>query len=171
MVALFVANYFWKFTVMGDEEGGPVTWFGIDITWPFSVLSTHISYVASWWIALFRDTVHWVAPNTVIFDSGNAVIIVWSCTALKQSFIWLCIMLAADGLWKRKLWFIPFGWLCIYAFNIFRIAVIALIIEHHPNLFNLMHTYIFKYLFYGFMFALWVWWVEKLGKKPTKALS
>ena len=28
MVTLFVANYFWKFTMLGDENGEVVTWFG-----------------------------------------------------------------------------------------------------------------------------------------------
>lgn len=43
VMALLVANYFWKFTVMGDEGGNQVTWFGMDITPPFSVLAAHIA--------------------------------------------------------------------------------------------------------------------------------
>ena len=32
MVTLLVANYFWKFTMVGDEDGEIVTWFGLDVT-------------------------------------------------------------------------------------------------------------------------------------------
>jgi hypothetical protein len=37
-----------------------------------------------------------------------------------------------------------------------------LFIEFHPEWFDLLHEYIFKYLFYGMLFLLWVWWTEKI---------
>ena len=39
MVTLFVANYFWKFTMVGDENGDLMTWFGIDVTAPFEFMA------------------------------------------------------------------------------------------------------------------------------------
>ena len=30
MITLLAANYFWKFTMIGDEDGDIVTWFGLD---------------------------------------------------------------------------------------------------------------------------------------------
>ena len=35
VVTLFIANYAWKYTVTGDENGDMVSWFGLDITAPF----------------------------------------------------------------------------------------------------------------------------------------
>ena len=32
MVTLLVANYAWKWTMVGDDNGDSVTWFGLDIT-------------------------------------------------------------------------------------------------------------------------------------------
>ena len=167
VVALLAANYFWKFTVVGDEGSEQVIWFGLDITAPFTWLEAHIARVVYWIVDVFRDTVA-LRGNTITFTSGTGTTIVWSCTGLKQSFIWLIIMLAARGQWKRKVWFIPLGWGCIYVFNIFRIAVIAMAMEHHPEWFELLHTYIFKYLFYLMLFLLWVWWTYRIGKTQTK---
>ena len=45
VVALLAANYFWKFTVLGDEGGDIVTWFGLDITRPFDIMSAHITHI------------------------------------------------------------------------------------------------------------------------------
>lgn len=163
VVALLAANFFWKFTVMGDEGGSQVTWFGLDITDPFDALAAHIADAVFWLVHLTRDTIHQLPDNILWFTSGSSVKIVWSCTALKQAFIWLIIMLVARGThgkWLHKLWFIPMGWLCIYIFNILRISWITMIIEHHPELFELMHTYLFKYLFYLMLFGLWVWWTQ-----------
>jgi len=163
VVCLFGANFFWKYTVTGDEADTMVTWFGIDITAPFALLSEHIAHASYWLVSLLRDTVHLTEPNRIWFDSGFAVRIVWSCTPLKQSWIWLIIMLFARGSWLRKTWFIPLGWLVIHAFNILRISCINLLCEFHPDMFPLWHEYIFKYLFYGMMFLMWVWWVERLA--------
>lgn len=168
VVALLAAHFFWKFTVIADEHGGPVYWFGWDISKPFDVLSAHIANVAYQIIHIGKDTIHYIRPYTLRFDTGYAVIIVWSCTGLKQSFIWLVIMLTARGDWHKKLWFIPLGFVCIYLFNILRIVAITLVMEHHHELFELFHSYIFKYLFYFMLFMLWVWWTEKVGiKKGT----
>ena len=59
------------------------------------------------------------------------------------------------------------GWLLCHAFNILRIWLITLAIEHHPDWFPVLHDYVFKYLFYGMMFALWVWFVEGI-RGPQK---
>lgn len=169
MVTLLVANYAWKWTMVGDENGDCVTWFGLDITAPFEFMACHIASVVYWLVSLFRDTAYMSDAHTIRFASGGTgTAVIWGCTGLKQSFIWLCLILTVKGttatsgkaLWLKKLWFIPLGWVCCYAFNILRIFLIALLIEQHPNWFPLLHDYIFKYLFYGMLFGLWVWFVE-----------
>lgn len=169
MVTLLVANYAWKWTMVGDENGDCVTWFGLDITAPFEFMACHIASVVYWLVSLFRDTAYMSDAHTIRFASGGTgTTIIWGCTGLKQSFIWLCLILTVKGttatsgkaLWLKKLWFIPLGWVCCYAFNILRIFLIALLIENHPEWFPLLHDYIFKYLFYGMLFGLWVWFVE-----------
>lgn len=169
MVTLLVTNYFWKFTVTGDEAGDRVTWFGIGITAPFVFMAEHTAYVVYELVSLFRDTVGLYNHTAIRYESGAGVSIVWGCTALKQSFIWLCLMLTTPATSKelrretnlQKLWFIPLGWVCCYLFNIFRIFVIALLMEHHPGWFPMLHMG-FKYLFYGMLFMLWVWFVERI---------
>jgi hypothetical protein len=37
-------------------------------------------------------------------------------------------------------------------------------IEHHPDWFELLHDYIFKYIFYGMLFLLWLWWSNHAAK-------
>lgn len=169
LVCLFVSNIIWKMSVNGDEAVGNVSLFGHDITTPFAAYAEHIASVCAWLLNLVSDTVHYYPPYVIRFDSGFAARIVWSCTPVKQGFIWLVIILCARGSWKRKTWFIPMGWVIIHFFNIIRIAIIALLCENHPDMFVLWHEYVFKYVFYGMLFMLWVWWVERLGQvKPFR---
>lgn len=164
VVALLAANYFWKFTVLGDEGGIQVTWLGLDITRPFDFMAHHIASIVYWLLSLSNDQVYFIEPNHIHFATGTGTRIVWSCTALKQSFIWIVIMLVARGSWKHKLWFIPLGLVCAYLFNILRITLIAMAIEHHPEWFELLHEYLFKYLFYGMLFLLWLLWTHRIAK-------
>lgn len=162
MVTLLVANYFWKFTVTGDENDEVVTWFGMDITAPFAYLCAHITRVVYWLVALVRDTAYLDGGNTIRFESGNGSSIVWGCSGLKQAFIWFWLIFTVRGGWIHKLWFIPAGWIACHLFNILRIFLITLFIEYHPEWFDFLHGYIFKYLFYAMLFGLWVLFVEKI---------
>lgn len=165
VLTLLVANYGWKWSVTGDEGSTQVLLWGLwDISFPFEVMTDHIARAVYALISVFRDTAYMTDPHTIRFASGSALRIVWSCTALKQSFIWLCLLLTTHGGWKHKTWFIPLGWLCIYLFNIARIAAIAMLIEAHPTWFEILHTYVFKYLFYIMLFALWLLFTEKIRK-------
>ena len=173
VVTLLVANYFWKWTMNGDEHGEQVTWFGLDVTAPFEFMACHIASVVYGLLSLFRDTVYMADENTIRFASGVGTTIIWGCSGLKQSFIWLCLILTVRPIFKSsnsqilkfsiaKSLYILLGWLCCYVFNILRIFLIALLIEHHPDWFEVLHNYIFKYLFYAMLFGLWVIFVEKI---------
>ena len=168
MITLLVANYAWKWTFVGDENGDVVTWLGYDVTAPFEFMACHIAQVVYWLVSLFRDTVYMVGEHTVRFETGSGSTIIWGCTGLKQSFIWMCLILTVKSTqpayktWLHKLWFIPVGWLCCYVFNILRITAITLFVEFHPEWFHMLHDYIFKYLFYAMLFGLWVIFVEKI---------
>ncbi len=171
MLALLVANYFWKFTFSGDEMGDRVTWLGMDVTAPFEWMACHIASVVYRLVSLCRDTVFMPDAHTIRFDNGGGTTIVWGCSGFKQMFIWFWLIFTVRNvpnstskahLWLRKLWYIPLGWLCCYAFNILRIFLICLLIENHPAWFHPLHDYFFKYLFYGMLFLLWVVFIEKI---------
>lgn len=173
MITLLVANYAWKWTFTGDEYGDVVTWLGMDVTAPFEIMACHIAQAVFWLVSLVRDTAYMPDEHTIRFVTGSGSTIIWGCTGLKQSFIWLCLILTvrstepACKTWLQKLWFIPFGWLCCYIFNILRIAAITLFVEFHPDWFHVLHDYIFKYAFYAMLFGLWVWFVEKLRSSAS----
>ncbi|MCQ2334266.1 MAG: serine hydrolase [Paludibacteraceae bacterium] len=175
-VCMMAANYFWKLTIVSDEiirdgNAGMVLFLGMNLSPLFNVVAEHTASLVSALLQWTRHDVHYLPPYTIRFDAGFTMNIVWGCTALKQSFIWLVIMLFARGVQWRKLWFIPLGWLVIYLFNDLRIYCIGQFCSAHPDMFSFWHDYFFKYLFYFIIFMLWVWWNEKLGKKHSATPS
>ena len=107
IVAMLAANFFWKLTIEADEMGLQVLWLGRDITAAFDIVARHIAHVVYALISLTSDTVSLLEPNIIRFATGSSIIIVWSCTAIKQAFFWMIIMLTARGSWLKKIWFIP----------------------------------------------------------------
>ncbi len=175
MVILLASHYFWKFFILGDDLDQQVTFFGLDISGPFIYMSKHIA-ISTHKILNFIGFDTMLADNNVVrhlSGSRGGVCVVWSCSGIKQAYIFFCIIALYKGPWKHKAWFIPLGLLAVYAFNLFRIVFITAVIKKHPDHFDLWHEYILKYAFYGMIFLLWVYWNERfvLEKSPTKVES
>ena len=168
MIILFVSHFFWKFTVLGDETDTTVTFFGMDISAPFIWMSRHIAQIITTVLNFLGFDVTLNSQNVIRHASGQAIRVVWACAGIKQAYIFLCIILFYRGPWLKKLWYIPLGLLVVYLFNIFRIAFITGFIEFYPNSFGFLHEHLFKYLFYGIIFLMWVLWEEKIVLKSKK---
>ena len=170
-VILMLSNVFWKYNVLGDESeniNSIVTFWGLNITPPFTMLAHHVGHVTESILHLFGSKAVLLPTNSLRHPNGNSVLIIWACTGLKQAYIFFCIIAFYRGPWLKKLWYIPLGLVVVYLFNILRIAIIAAFIENHPDWFNFLHFYFFKYLFYGIIFLMWVLWEEKIAGKKAK---
>jgi len=168
-VILTVSNLFWKYNVLGDESDTLVTFWGLDISSPFILLARHVAETTTSILHLFGWNVSLDSSNIVRHKTGTAAQIIWACSGLKQSYIYFCIIAFSRGSCLKKLWYIPLGLLIVYVFNIFRITVIVACIEQHPNWFDFLHFYFFKYLFYAVIFGMWVFWEEKIvGQMEAK---
>lgn len=101
-------------------------------------------------------------PN--IEPAGNSPFLEVSpeCTSLKQWLHWLFLMLVFPGPGKHKLWYLPTGILLLHLINVFRIVGLAIVLSSTPQYFNFYHDYFFKTLFYGSIFLMWVFWIEKV---------
>jgi len=164
VIILFASNYFWKFAVSGDESDVLVTFFGIDISAPFNFMVQHLSYAISEVLFFFGSDVM-QRNNILIFENRNAVRIIWGCTAIKQAYIFFCIIAFTRGSWKNKLWYIPLGLLVVHLFNLFRMTIIVAMTKNYPEWFHFLHDFLFKYTFYGVIFLMWLLWDEVLRKK------
>jgi exosortase/archaeosortase family protein len=169
-VILMASNFFWKLNVLGDEASNfdsNVTFWGLDISAPFIWMAHHVSTVTYSILHFLNQGIQLKPINTLNYPNGNSVHIIWACTGIKQAYICFCILAFARGSWQKKLWYIPISLLVVYIFNIFRITFIVGCIQFHPNWFEVLHLYIFKYSFYAVIFLMWVLWEEKISNKST----
>lgn len=162
---LLVSNFIWKYTVLGDESYTSVTFFGINISYPFMLMSDHVATVSTAVLHFFGSNIALEPNNILRHDNGQGVHIIWACTGIKQAYIYMCIIAFSRGSWLKKLWYIPAGLTIVYLFNIFRIVCIIALIKQHPNWFDFLHEQLFKDLFYIVIFGMWVLWEEKIAIK------
>lgn len=163
VVVLLAAHFFWKFTVVGDENGAAaITFFGANISAPFDWMSLHIAEMSHMVLGWFgMDT--YLFNTSVIHPSNNhGCRIIWACTGLKQAFIFTMILLFSRGIWYHKLWYILLGLVAVYFVNLVRIILIVAAMRDYSEYFHLLHEHIFKYLFYVIIFMIWVLWEDFL---------
>lgn len=169
IIVLLLSNMVWKLTIRGDEGAQSttekVTFCGADVTPAFDLMSRHVAKSVYHILHFFNTSIHIRNDNHIFFDNGVGSLIVWSCSGLKQMFIFTCILLFSAGPWKHKLWFVPLGILLCDIVNILRIGAITMLIETHRAWFPILHDHIFKYLFYLLIFLYWVIWDTKFASK------
>ena len=165
---LMLSNLFWKYNILGDESyslDSKVTFWGLDISSPFSWMADAIAKSTLFILNLLGFNVTLDIGNVFRHENGFNVQVVWACTGLKQAYIFFCIIAFYRGPWKKKFWFIPLGLVVVFLFNLFRIAFIIGIVGFYPHWFEFLHIIVFKYLFYGVIFLMWVYWEEKIVQK------
>jgi len=90
------------------------------------------------------------------------------CDGLSLFALFTCLIVSYPGSAKNKLWFIPAGLVLIHFLNILRITILCIIVLKSPSALEFNHTYTFQLLVYGFIFLLWMIWVNKYGKSESR---
>lgn len=165
MLVLICAHFFWKFTVLGDDTDTLITFLGLDISAPFNAMAAHVARASQFILSLANYDLELLQHNVLKYENGVAVRIVWSCTGIKQAYIFFCLIAFYKGNLKHKFWYIPLGLVVVYITNIFRISAIIALIQNNPQWFDLIHEHLFKYFFYLVLFGIWVLWEEKIKSK------
>ncbi len=101
-------------------------------------------------------------------DGSTGVWVGSNCNAISLFMLFIVFVLWYPGHQKAKLWFIPFGLITIHILNILRVVALALIAFYKPGALDFNHTYTFTFIVYGYIFFLWMWWVNKYAGKKAK---
>jgi len=101
-------------------------------------------------------------PGLLMGDSCNGI----SLFALYSIFI-----IAFPGKIISKIIFIPVGILLIHLLNVFRVVVLAIIETYSYEWTEFNHTYTFTLIIYGFIFIVWLFWINKFSDLKRKTSS
>ncbi|MCL2650157.1 MAG: archaeosortase/exosortase family protein [Candidatus Azobacteroides sp.] len=171
LILLFFTHFLWKLVVDGDLHSQQIAIFGKDLTAQFHSLSTFTAKITYWFVRLFPNTNDFFREDTILYfqNGGMKINIIWGCTSVKQLYIFIIIIAFYKGTWGKKLWYIPMGCVILWVYNIIRLSMISWLIYKHPERFDFLHEGLFRYVFYGLIFLLWVIWEEKIVKNTPKS--
>lgn len=103
--------------------------------------------------------------QVVGIDGSNGVWVGSNCNAITLFSLFAVFILAYPGHQKNKWWFVPAGIVSIHILNILRVVALAMIANYAPQYLDFNHTYTFTFLVYGYIFLLWMIWVNRYSQK------
>ncbi|HVA98035.1 MAG TPA: hypothetical protein VNG53_03995 [Bacteroidia bacterium] len=88
-----------------------------------------------------------------------------NCNGIELFALFSGFIIAYPGPWLKKIIFIPLGILSIQILNSLRVVALAIIEIRSIKLTEFNHSYTFTILMYGYIFFLWMLWVNKFSVK------
>ena len=104
----------------------------------------------------------------VTVDRKPIVRIVEGCNAISIMILFTAFIVAFSGKFLRTFGYILAGILAIHILNVLRIVLLIIGIINYPDYENLLHGVIFPLIIYGFIFLLWVLWINKFQHYAKK---
>jgi exosortase family protein XrtF len=94
--------------------------------------------------------------------------IIEGCNALSVIILFIAFVISFSGKLKPTILFILGGSLLIHLLNVFRIALLCVLLYYYPEQEHILHGVVFPLFIYGVVFMLWIIWVNKFSKYATK---
>lgn len=104
----------------------------------------------------------------VLIDKKSVVRIVEGCNAISVMILFAAFIVAFSGKFLRTSGYIVGGVLAIHILNVLRIALLIVGIINYPQYEHLLHGVVFPLIIYGFVFLLWVLWINKFQYHAKK---
>ena len=102
--------------------------------------------------------------DELYLQNGYTVMVIWGCTAVKELYLFLLIMIFYCGPFWAKVWYTPICLAVLYLYNLLRIGLIPWFAGNGYYSFEFWHE-LFRLSYYGLLFLLWIGWNEHFVTK------
>lgn len=105
--------------------------------------------------------------NSVLLtiDNRYSVSIVEGCNSIGIIILFVSFIIAFAENLKKTLLFLFAGAVLIYVVNLFRIAILVVLLYRFPQYDHILHSVVFPGIIYSMVFILWMLWVRMLKPK------
>ena len=97
--------------------------------------------------------------------------IIEGCNGLSVIILFVSFIVAFSGKWKFTIFYMMGGSLLIYILNVFRIALLCVLMFYYPEYEHILHGVLFPLFIYGVVFILWIIWINKFSKYATTTIQ
>jgi exosortase family protein XrtF len=113
----------------------------------------------------FGYAVYTGADRLIGIDGASGLWIGDNCNGITLFSLFAWFVIAYKGRIKYKLIYIPIGIILIQLLNVLRVVVLAILDTHSRSWTEFNHTYTFTIVIYGFIFLLWMTWVNRFSER------
>lgn len=121
--------------------------------------------ISKWLLELFGYTVYTGADRLIGVDGASGLWIGDNCNGIVLFSLFAGFIIAYQGKIKYKLIYIPLGIISIQLLNVLRVVILAILDTYSRAWTEFNHTYTFTIIIYGYIFFLWMLWVNKFSNK------
>lgn len=121
--------------------------------------------ISKWLLELFGYTVYTGADRLIGVDGSSGLWIGDNCNGIVLFSLFAGFIIAYQGKIKYKLIYIPVGIISIQLLNVLRVVILAILDTHSRAWTEFNHTYTFTIIIYGYIFLLWMLWVNTFSNK------
>ena len=100
----------------------------------------------------------------LLLNSTKVLGIAHSCNGLILLVLYSAFITCFKGDFRIKIISIILGIVSVFLINIFRVLMLIWVKFNYPEYLDVSHHYVFTAVVYGFVFYLWMLWVNKLSK-------
>lgn len=118
-----------------------------------------------------------ITPNTkepavnLFYNHRHMARIIEGCNGLSVIILFTSFVVAFSGKTRTTILFIISGGLLVYVLNVFRIALLSILLYYFPASESVLHGVLFPLFIYGVVFLLWIIWVNKFSKYAAKNIE
>ncbi len=146
---------------------GPLTYSVATLTTKALNLYTHSGdYTSKNETRLYRtnDGGTGVVAEQGIYYRGKALVFVEdACNGLELFVLYIALILLLPAATRYKVLYTVLGVLAIYTVNVFRCAMVAYMEIYYPAHVDFAHHYVFAFIVYAFIIALWLSYSNKVS--------
>ena len=111
-------------------------------------------------------------PSEILYFKQKPIArIIEGCNALSVIILFISFIIAFSGKIKPTVLYIIGGSIFIHILNIFRIALLCVLIYYYPKQQHFWHGVAFPLFIYGVVFVLWIIWVNKFSNYAKKTVQ
>ncbi|MBZ4036253.1 exosortase family protein XrtF [Flavobacterium sp. 17A] len=100
----------------------------------------------------------------IILNGKFMARLIEGCNAVSVMILFVSFVAAFSGKISKTILFIVFGIVTIYILNVIRIAALVVLLYFFPAKSKFLHDIFFPLMIYGYVFLLWVFWINRFSK-------
>ena len=111
------------------------------------------------------------ASMNLFYNQRFMARIIEGCNGLSVIILFISFVIAFSGKVKPTILYVIGGSFLIHVLNVFRIALLCILMYYFPEQEHNLHGVVFPLFLYGVVFILWIIWVNKFSKYAAKTVK